>query len=128
MTRHRVAQSFAGLGKSSEAKRVAEEACFAVSPKNSLRPDSWEASFFEWRGEMDRFTNKLARTEAARALAKEGEENGGCTESRRGGACSALRGGACSAQVPTAEERQLVTLRELFSAAELTDSCLATQN
>ena len=123
-----MAQSFAGLGKSSEAKRVAEEACFAVSPKNSLRPDSWETSFFEIRGEIGRFTDKLAKQKLRRALAKEGEENGGCTESRRGGACSALRGGARSAQVATAEERQLVTLRELFSAAELTDSCLATQN
>ncbi len=64
---------------------------------------------------------------AARARKRRGGKRG-VRGARRGGACSALRGGACSAQVPTAEERQLMTLRELFSAAELTDSCLATQN
>ena len=61
-------------------------------------------------------------------LAKEGEENGGVSESGRGGACSVLRGGACSAQVPTVEEGEVVTLRELFSIAELTDSCLEPQD
>jgi hypothetical protein len=50
------------------------------------------------------------------------------SESGRGGACSVLRGGACSAQVPTVEEGEVVTLRELFSIAELTDSCLEPQD
>ena len=47
-------------------------------------------------------------------LAKEGEENGGVSESGRGGACSVLRHHVCSAQVPTVEEGEVVTLRELF--------------
>ena len=50
------------------------------------------------------------------------------SESGRGGACSVLRGGACSAQVPTVEGEEVVTLRELFSIAELTDSCLEPQD
>ena len=61
-------------------------------------------------------------------LAKEGEENGGVSESGRGGACGVLRGGACSAQVLTVEEGEVVTLRELFSIAELTDFCLEPQD
>jgi hypothetical protein len=61
------------------------------------------------------------------------------THKRRGGKAGLHRigarrrvlraaGGACTARVPTVEEGQLVTLRELFSAAELTDSCLVTWN
>ena len=61
-------------------------------------------------------------------LAKEGEENGGVLESGRGGACSVLCPRACNAQVPTVEKGELVTLRELFSIAELTDSCLEPQD
>ena len=67
-------------------------------------------------------------TEAAARALKRGEGKRGCTESGCSGACSALRDGACSVQVSTAEEEQLVTLRELFSAAELTDFCLVTRN
>jgi len=107
---------------------MAEESSWAASPKNSLRPDADKAGFLDMRRRVADFTGKLARQKLLRALAKEGEENGGCAESGRSGACSALRGGACNAQVPTAEEGQLVTLRELFSAAELTDSCLVTRN
>ena len=71
---------------------------------------------------------EIDMTEAAARALKRGGRKTGCTESGRSSACSALRGGACSVQVSTAEEGQLVTLRELFSAAELTDSCLVTRN
>jgi hypothetical protein len=72
-----VAQSFAGLRKSSEAKREAEEACFAVSPKNSLRPDSWETSFFKIGGEIARFTDKLAVRSCGARSQKKGRKTGG---------------------------------------------------
>ena len=54
-----------------------------------LRPDNWETSFFEIRGEIGRFTDKLAKQKLRRALAKEGEENGGCAG--RGAAARAAR-------------------------------------
>ena len=50
------------------------------------------------------------------------------SESGRGGACSVLCHRACSAQVPTVGKGELVMLRELFSIAELTDSCLEPQD
>ena len=50
------------------------------------------------------------------------------SESERGDAYSVLCPRACSAQVPTVEKEELVTLRELFSIAELTDSCLEPQD
>ena len=64
-----------------------------------------------------------------RALSQKKErKTGGVSESGRGGACSVLCPRACSAQVPTVGEGELVTLRELFSIAELTDSCLEPQD
>ncbi len=64
---------------------------------------------------------------AVRARKRRGGKRG-VSESGRGGACSVLRHRVCSAQVPTVGEGDMVTLRELFSIAELTDSCLEPQN
>ena len=66
-----------------------------IGDRIGVRPDSWEASFFEQRGEIAGFTNKLAKQKLRARSQKKERKTGGCRN--RGAAARAACGAAARA-------------------------------